>query len=426
MNQKISHPIIETLLWAGVAFAVMYASIVETDSFVIRMTSAAALTLAGYWTIRAVRDRHEAYEKQKEIEYEASDAKFQKDRWHAFIELSHDGIIILDKNNRILKINQAVCDVSGYSMDETVGKPCAEVFQCDKYKEAGITFGLAFLTEEHPSYYEEVTIHTKDGNQIDVGVRCARAKKHPGHRGTHLILMRDLTKIHQAESLEHDFVSMTSHQLFTPLSIIRGHISMVLSGDLGKINDKQKNFLDQSLLSTKRMVHLVTELLSISRLEEQKITLNLAPTDITKLVDTVSSELEPLAKTKSIHVTFNKPKTDIPTLSMDAEKMSQVLQNLLDNGIKYSEEGGHIDISLSVRAHDVMLSVSDNGIGVPRTDINKLFQRFYRSANAVSRDSKGTGLGLYIARVIVERHHGKIWVESTEGEGSTFFITLPK
>lgn len=426
MNRTIFHPIIESLLWIGVAFVVAYSSIVETDSFIIRLASAAALTLAGYWTIRAIRDRHEAYQKQKEIEFEASDAKFQKDRWHAFIELSHDGIIILDKNNVVLKINSAVCDVTGYSENEIVGHPCANVFQCDKYQEAGITFGLAFLTNERPSYYEEVTVHTKDGNLIDVGIRCARAKKHPGHRGTHLILMRDLTKIHQAESLEHDFVSMTSHQLFTPLSIIRGHISMVLSGDMGKINEKQKGFLEQSLQSTKRMVHLVTELLSISRLEEQKITLNITPTDVVSLIHTVSREMAPLAKAKSIHLNFNKPKDKIPKLNADAEKISQVLQNLLDNGIKYSDQGGHIDISLSVRPHDVLISVADDGIGVPRGDVNKLFQRFYRSTNAVSRDSKGTGLGLYIARVIVERHHGKIWVESTEGEGSTFFIALPK
>jgi len=418
--------IIEFLLWAGVLIAVFYGSALETDSFIIRMSSAAALTLAGYWTIRATRAEREFARERDELKREHQEIGYQKERVESFLELSHDGIIILDKDHHILRINDAVTAITGYTKDEVVGHFCPSVFHCDKYKEMGLCFGLAFLTDDNPSYYEEVAIATKDGRLLDLGVRCARAKKHAGHRGAHLILIRDLTKIHEAESLEHDFVSMTSHQLFTPLSIIRGHISMLLAGDVGKPTSKQHDFLEQSLQATKRMVHLVSELLSISRLEERKITLNFTPTDLSRLIPPLLEQMKPLADSRKIKLVYTKPVGTTAKISIDGEKISQVLQNLIDNAIKYSATNKTVKIVTKVGPNDIQVSITDQGIGIPATDIPKLFQRFFRSANAISIDTKGTGLGLYIARVIVERHNGKIWAESTEHKGSTFYVSLPR
>jgi two-component system sensor histidine kinase VicK len=226
--------------------------------------------------------------------------------------------------------------------------------------------------------------------------------------------------------MEHDFVSMTSHQLFTPLSIIRGHIALMIEGSLGKITEKQKNFLDQSMHATKKMVSLVSELLSISRLEERKITLNFAPTNIVDVIDSTISELEPLAARNSIHLISKISRKSIPLVVIDGEKISQVMQNIIDNAIKYTPKKGTVQIDITVETDNLVISVSDNGIGIPKDDLPKLFQRFFRSSNTLSLDSKGTGLGLYIAKVIVERHQGKIWAESTENKGSTFYIALPR
>lgn len=423
---KKTYNIIDILVWLGVVAAAVYFGFLTYDPFPSRMTLVALIWLAGYWTLRTHTAMKEGAAQGTEVAAEAREIQFQKERLEAFLELSHDGIIILDKDHHILRINDAVTAMTGYTKSESLGQLCANVFHCEKYKETGLSFGLAFLTDENPSHYEEVILTTKDGRPIDLGVRCARAKKHEGHRGASLILIRDLTKIHEAESLEHDFVSMTSHQLFTPLSIIRGHIAMLIAGDIGKTTEKQRYFLDQSLQATKRMVHLVTELLSISRLEERKITLNFASTRIDALIPPIVEEMKLLADHKHIKLMFKKPAAALPSISIDAEKISQVIQNLVDNAIKYTNDGGTVTISAEAQAHDVVTSIQDTGIGIPAADIPKLYQRFYRSANAISLDTKGTGLGLYIARVIVERHNGKIWVESVEDKGSIFHVALPR
>lgn len=423
---KKTNNVIDIFVWLGVVVAAAYFGFLSYDPFASRMTVIALIWLAGYWTLRTHQAMKESAGERIEIETESREIKFQKERLEAFLELSHDGIIILDKDNNVLRINDSITAITGYTKSEVIGQQISNVFKCEKYQETGLSFGLAFLTDQKPDYYEEVTFTTKDGRPIDLGVHFGRAKKHEGHRGASLILIRDLTKIHAAESLEHDFVSMTSHQLFTPLSIIRGHISMLLDGDVGKMSEKQNYFLNQSLQATKRMVHLVSELLSISRLEERKITLNFTTIKINELIPSLIDEMMPLSAHKKIKMTYKKPSVSLPAISVDTEKISQVLQNLIDNAIKYTPNGGTVTVACEPRAHDVLISITDSGIGVPTGETAKLFQRFYRCANAVNVDSKGTGLGLYIARVIVERHNGKIWVESTEGKGSTFYIALPR
>jgi two-component system sensor histidine kinase VicK len=423
---KIIHYVIDIFVWLAVAITVLSVGVFNAESWMIRWTSLAALWLAGYWTLRSIRAQREADLRLLQLEKGNAEIKFQRDRHIAFFELTHDGIIVLDKNNQILRINDAITDITGYSYNEAVGHQCSKVFRCEKYKEMGLAFGLAYLSIANPTHYEEITAITKDGRPIDIGVRCTKAKHFSGHRGDSLILIRDLSKIHAAEVMEHDFVSMTSHQLFTPLSIIRGHIALMIEGSLGKITEKQKNFLDQSMHATKKMVSLVSELLSISRLEERKITLNFAPTNIVDVIDSTISELEPLAARNSIHLISKISRKSIPLVVIDGEKISQVMQNIIDNAIKYTPKKGTVQIDITVETDNLVISVSDNGIGIPKDDLPKLFQRFFRSSNTLSLDSKGTGLGLYIAKVIVERHQGKIWAESTENKGSTFYIALPR
>ncbi|MFA6082525.1 MAG: ATP-binding protein [Patescibacteria group bacterium] len=416
----------DALIWILTLTYVYFGIIAQDYSLEEKLSAVLAILLAAYWTIRALESGKGSVNDQKQLEEDSRELRFQRDRHMAFFALTHDGIIVLDKNNNILRINEAMTDISGYTAADAVGHYCPDIFRTEKYKETGIAFGLGFLTEENPTHYEEVQMLTKDGQHIDVGVRCTKAKKFPGHRGASLILIRDLTKIHEAESMEHEFVSMTSHQLFTPLSIIRGHLSMLMQGDLGKINEKQHYFLNQTLESTKKMVNLITELLSISRLEERKIVLNFSQTNITAVVQSAVEEMKTLAVERKIDIVFEKPSSSTPTLNMDGEKITQVVQNLIDNAIKYTNPRGKIVVKIETRPKDVVVSVSDNGVGIPSADIPKLFQRFFRSGNVLSMDTRGTGLGLYIAKVIITRHQGKIWVESKENQGSTFFFSLPR
>ncbi len=426
MFKKYATSVVEFLLWVAVIATIIYIVFISEDPLSVSLGAVAALCLAGYWTMRTVRAEREASEEQRKLEKETREVRVQKERLETLFELTHDGVIVLDEEQRILDINDAITAMTGFTKAEVIGHACGSIFRCEKYHEAGLSFGLAFLTEHNPTYYEEVATYTKDGRPLEVGVRSTRSKKISGHKSAGLLLIRDLTKIHEAERLEHDFVSMTSHQLFTPLSIIRGNISLMLDGDLGKITPKQHNFLEQSLQSAKRMVHLITELLSISRLEERKITLNFTPTVLSHVIPEIMEEMKPLAERKHVHLKHEKPTGKVPSVAMDTEKIRQVLQNLIDNAIKYTSSDGTVTVSTEVRPQDVVISVKDTGIGIPTGDQSKLFQRFFRSANVLSIDSKGTGLGLYIARVIVERHHGKIWAESKEGHGSTFYVSLPR
>lgn len=221
-----------------------------------------------------------------------------------------------------------------------------------------------------------------------------------------------------------EFLSLTSHQLFTPLSMIRGFASMLHYGKLGKLTSPQQEAVGEIYVSSKRMVDLVAELLSISRIQSGKFELKLEKTDLVALIEESVKQFQFGMPKKGVLLEFIKP-NKIDEIMIDKEKIRQIIYNLLDNAVKYTMQG-KIVISCNTKDENVVISVQDQGIGISKEDRDNLFQPFFRGKNILELDNKGTGLGLYIAKLIVEKHKGKIWVDDVDGSnGSIFSFSLP-
>lgn len=228
-----------------------------------------------------------------------------------------------------------------------------------------------------------------------------------------------LKKLDEAKS---EFISIASHQLRTPLTAIKGYISMVQEGDYGKVPAKLNAPIDRVLQSTERIIHLVEDLLNISRIESGRMQFDFAPTDINALVEDVFSELQVQAKKKNLLFEYTKPTKVIPKLNLDQSKIREVIMNLVDNAIKYTPKG-FVKLSLERLDDSVRFSVTDSGRGLEADEIPLLFQKFSRARGVQLVHTEGTGLGLYIAKNIIEKHNGRIWVESNgKDKGSTFYI----
>ncbi len=232
-------------------------------------------------------------------------------------------------------------------------------------------------------------------------------------------------KLKALDEAKDEFVSMASHQLRTPLTSIKGYISMVLEGDAGKISETQAKMLGQAFFSSQRMVYLISDLLNVSRLKTGKFIIESKPVYLPDIVESEITQLIEGANTKNLTLSFTKPK-QFPTLLLDEMKLRQVIMNFSDNAIYYTPSGGKITIALKETPKSVEFTVKDSGIGVPKEQQHKLFVKFYRADNARKARPDGTGLGLFMAKKVIIAQGGSMIFESTEGKGSTFGFSFPK
>ena len=221
-------------------------------------------------------------------------------------------------------------------------------------------------------------------------------------------------------------MTISAHQLRTPLSAIKWTIRMLLDGDVGKLTDEQTEFLKKAYQSNERMVNLVNDLLNVTRIEEGRYLYNPEELDMIELIEKTIIPLKEIAERKNLKFEFLKPKEKEIKVRVDKEKISLAISNLVDNAINYTKEG-KISIQFEYDSKDkqVKFSVKDTGIGISEEQQKRLFSKFFRGINAIKAETEGTGLGLFIAKNIIEAHGGRIWFESEEGKGTTFYFTLP-
>jgi signal transduction histidine kinase len=228
----------------------------------------------------------------------------------------------------------------------------------------------------------------------------------------------------ELDKAKDEFISMASHQLRTPLTTIKGYLSMLGEGDAGPISDDQKQFVQYAFDSSERMVRLISDLLNVSRLSAGKFLIQTRPTDMVAMIDDEVRQLEPHAKAKNLNLVFERPKAPLPPAQIDDNKTRQVIMNFIDNAIYYTPKG-EVRVKLSQTGEMVRLEVTDTGIGVPADARRKLFTKFYRAGNAQTVRPDGTGLGLYLAKRVIQDQGGTIIFNSVEGKGSTFGFELP-
>ena len=238
-------------------------------------------------------------------------------------------------------------------------------------------------------------------------------------------LRRTNAKLEALDETKDDFISMASHQLRTPLTSVKGYLSMVIDGDAGGVTPMQKKMLNQAFMSSQRMVFLIADLLNVSRLKTGKFVIEPVALDLSEMITQEIGQLRETAKLKSIELKYVKPKK-YPQLMLDETKTRQVVMNFIDNAIHYTPAGGHITIELIDKPQSAELRVRDDGIGVPKNEQHHLFTKFYRAVNARRERPDGTGLGLFMAKKVVLAQGGAVLFESKEGVGSMFGFTLPK
>jgi signal transduction histidine kinase len=263
---------------------------------------------------------------------------------------------------------------------------------------------------------------TKDGRKIDVALTVSPVLDRGGQVVGTSSIARDITERKQLEQLKDEFVGTVSHELRTPLTAIKGFIELVADGDVGPLTASQQEFLQIASRNTERLGSLIDDLLDVNRIESNGLEIRVAPTDVTAVLRDVSATFKPLAQAKGLR--FREELEALPTILGDAPRLVQVFSNLVSNAIKYTPAG---EIGMRAKAEDgqILIEVYDTGIGLSAADHTGLFTKFFRGRNPLVADSGGTGLGLVIAKAIVEKHQGTISVESGPNGGSRFRVTLP-
>jgi len=237
-------------------------------------------------------------------------------------------------------------------------------------------------------------------------------------------LQQSNDKLKEVDQTKDEFISMASHQLRTPLTSVKGYVSMVLEGEAGEINQGQRQMLQQAFDSSQRMVYLIADFLNVSRIQTGKFTMVNTITNLSEVVKSELLQLEAGAKSRKVTFTYNES-PHIPTVLIDETKIRQVIMNFLDNSLYYSSEGDVVNVELRADEQAIDFVVHDHGMGVPKADQPHLFTKFYRAANARKSRPDGTGLGLFMARKVVVAQGGAILFKSTEGKGSSFGFRFP-
>ncbi len=347
-------------------------------------------------------------------------------------ESANDAIITADSRGNIIFWNKAAEDVFGYLADEAVGKSSTLIMP-EHLREAfenGIKRVVSTGKSDIIGRTIEVVGLRKDGSELPV--ELSLAKWEVGEETFFTAIVRDITERKRAEKkifeykelskLKSNLLSTVSHELRTPLATIKGYATMLLDYN-EKLGPEEKGEQLQSIeRATDRLTELVDHLLDMSRLEAGLLKLEKTPASILKLVRGVVAETQLRAPR---HQIVSKLDKGLPRVNIDAKRIRQVLDNLIDNAIKYSEEGTEVRVVAERVGSELRISVADQGIGIPAEELGKVFDRMYRIEQRLTPQLGGVGLGLAICRGLVEAHSGRIWVESEVGKGSTFYFTLP-
>jgi PAS domain S-box-containing protein len=326
-----------------------------------------------------------------------------------------DGLIVFDRENKVSLINTPAKEIFGIG-ENFLGKSIEEFANFPKIQNLFFLLGK----EIKEVFRREIEL----GENLILEVTSIPIFEEGKKTGS-IVVLHDITREKTIERLKSEFVSVSAHQLRTPLASIKWSLETLLKERVGKLNEDQERIVKKAFNSTERMLTIVNDLLNVVRIEEGKYIYRKVSTNFEDLVKSKIEFFEEKMKEKQIQFEFRVLPKKLPKVKIDPEKISLVIENLLDNAIRYNFVGGTITISLDLKNDEIEFSIEDSGIGIPESEKSNIFQKFFRASNALKKETEGSGLGLFVAKNIVEAHGGRIWFESEEGKGTTFHFTIP-
>ena len=338
-------------------------------------------------------------------------------RLNSILSYMTDGVLATNRRGQIIMINDMAKRQLGVERDEALNQNILELLRIDDEYE------LRDLITQSP----ELMIDSQDvnGEYISLRVRFALVRRESGFISGLVAVLHDTTEQEKEERERRLFVSNVSHELRTPLTSVKSYLETLDEGALSE--PVAPDFIKVSLDETDRMMRMVTDLLHLSRIDNATSNLDVELINFTAFITFILNRFDKI-KSQDENLKYELIR-DYPITSVwieiDTDKMTQVIDNILNNAIKYSPDGGKITVSMKTTDDQMILSISDQGLGIPKQDLPKIFDRFYRVDRARSRAQGGTGLGLAIAKEIIKQHNGFIWAKSEYGKGSTFTIVLP-
>ena len=338
-------------------------------------------------------------------------------RLSSILSYMTDGVLATNRRGQIITINDMATKQLGVKRDDVLNTSILDLLDiADEYD-------LRELITNVP----ELTIDSQDenGEYVSLRVRFALIRRESGFISGLVAVLHDTTEQDKEERERRLFVSNVSHELRTPLTSVKSYLEALDDGALSE--PVAPEFVKVSLTETNRMMRMVTDLLSLSRIDNNTSHLDVELTNFTAFITYILNRFDKIKnqdETKKYEIIRDYSITPI-WVEIDTDKMTQVIDNIMNNAIKYSPDGGTITVSVRTTDVQLILSISDEGLGIPKQDLPKIFDRFYRVDKARSRAQGGTGLGLAIAKEIIKQHHGFIWAKSEYGKGSTFTIVLP-
>ncbi len=356
------------------------------------------------------------------------DQQIEASRSRAILEAVADGVVVTDDGGRITLFNRSAERVLALPANQTTGQTL------DQFSGIFGRSGSAWMRTIHnwsldPKSYQGETFADEfdlDNGQI-IAVHLAPVFFKAQFLGT-VSIFRDITHEVQVDRMKSEFVANVSHELRTPMTSIKGYVEIMLMGASGELNRQQRHFLEIVRGNTERLGVLVNDLLDISRIESGGVKLKLGPLPLGEMAKEVIQEAERRCRDekRSLRFSLDAPK-NLPRVTGDEERIRQVMTSLMNNSFNYTPDGGEVTMRLSSQDGEVRVDVLDTGIGVTLEEQERVFERFYRGEDALIMATAGTGLGLAVAKTLVEMHRGRIWLTSSgiRGEGSTFSFTLP-
>lgn len=393
----------------------------------VRLTSTARAIAEGDVKLRApVTSRDEIGELTQTFNMMTERLVKLSEQNAAIVRTLPEPLFVLDRNGIITSANRAASFMVGYSERELVGRSLRDMLVNVSFLQEIRDLAQAIekgITAGKPVRFDEISIK----NRV-FEIFLTPVQDRDGVVFGAAVLLHDVTHIKEVDRLKTEFVSVASHQLRTPLTAINWYLEILLAGDAGKLTREQREYMGEVYEASKRMVRLINDLLNVSRLDSGRLKIDPKLTRLEDLILDSIGETKPAAQEKKCNIIFQKPKQKFPQIPVDQGLLRQVLQNLLTNAVRYSPSGGcRVEVELGRDKHDdILITVRDEGIGVPESARGHMFEKFFRADNAVQTISEGTGLGLYIAKLVIETAGGKIWFESKEGQGTTFYLTIPK